>query len=92
MSDVRGVVNPPHRKLRQTGGLNMITTPPLTIDELGQLAGLLSRYKTELIHEAEDGARLDEDEHTANLRELGIERVSKCLDEVAEDFYYRLNQ
>ena len=70
----------------------MIATPPLTIDELGQLAGLLSRYKTGLIHEAQDGERLDEDEHTANLRELRIERVSKCLDEVAEDFYYRLNQ
>ncbi len=64
----------------------------LSIDELGQLAGLMARYKTELIHEAQDGARLDEDEHTANLREIAIENVEKCLHTVLEDFYYRINQ
>lgn len=64
----------------------------LSIDELGQLIGLLARYKKELVYEAEDGARLDEDEHTANLREIAINNVDKCLYTLTEDFYYRLNQ
>lgn len=69
----------------------MIHRPILSIDELGQLAGLLSRYHKELIYDAQDGAALDEDEFTLNKRAIAIERVGLCLREITDDLYYRLH-
>lgn len=67
------------------------TRSPLRIDELGQLAGLLLRYKTELEYEADDGRTLDECEEDMRKRDMAIEHVDNCLKVIREDLYYRLH-
>ncbi len=67
------------------------TRSPLSINELGQLAGLLARYKTELIYEATDGRALDESDKDARLRQYAIDDVTDCLNIVSEDLNVRLS-
>lgn len=67
------------------------TKSPLSINELGQLAGLLFRYKRELEYEADDGRALDECEEDMRKREIAIEHVDNCLKVIREDLYYRLH-
>lgn len=62
----------------------------LTLDELGKLIGLLARYQKDLIYEAHEGLRLDEDPHDIEVRELAIEHVDVCLKTIVDDFNYRL--
>lgn len=69
----------------------MVFKGALSIDELGKLTGLLDRYLKELIFEAADGARMDEDPHDTEVRQVAMDKVSDCLDVVKDDFFYRLN-
>lgn len=66
------------------------THSPLRIDELGQLTGLLIRYKKELEYEADAGRALDECEQDTRDRNNAIEHVDNCLKVIREDLYYRL--
>ncbi len=68
----------------------MITTPPLVIDELGQLAGLLLRYKNELEFAKSDGLPLDASDQLIAERQFKFDCVDKCLRVVSDDLYYRL--
>lgn len=67
------------------------TRSPLRIDELGQLAGLLLRYKTELEYEADDGRALDECDKDARLRQYAIDDITNCLQVICNDLKYRLS-
>lgn len=68
----------------------IIIKQPLTIDELGQLAGLLYRYLVELNHEACDGRAIDESPADTLERNNAIYAVSNCLKVLREDLYTRL--
>lgn len=67
------------------------TRSPLHIDELGQLAGLLARYKNELIYEANDGSAIDESDAERQLRQYAIDDITDCLQVVSEDLHARLS-
>lgn len=68
----------------------MITKNPLSIDECGQLAGLLLRYKNELAYEKSDGLPLDASDQLIAEREFKFDCVDKCLRVISDDLYYRL--
>lgn len=70
----------------------MIIRPTLRLDEMGMLAGLLACYHSELIRDAIEGAKLDEDPHDAELRDINIHKVNACLAVISEDLHYRLTQ
>lgn len=68
----------------------IITRQPLSIDELGKLAGLLQRYLVELQYEHEDGRALDEDDEDTKQREKALCTVTDCAKILREDLNYRL--
>lgn len=69
----------------------MVKMPVLTIDELGKLAGLLTRYAKELQYEATDGAALDEPEEQTAAKLNALESVERCLKVVRADLILQLS-
>lgn len=68
----------------------IVTKQPLTIDELGQLAGLLARYHVELNYEACDGRAIDESPVDTLNRNKAMNAVGNCLKVIRDDLYVRL--